>query len=195
MDGTVVVGIAGLITTGGSAIWLRWLDNHRHTRQLAHERALADREELRRLLDEAAGLTRRAMWLHREVPELYRAPFPKVSDVIQQMKQFGEEVALMTGRLALRLGHDHEVTRAYDTTVDIYRRMLEQVQAGLPEGYVRIAIRRKRTAERTGDVLDDVEPEFVAARRKFIEAAQSIVGADLDALGPSSPGLSARSAT
>ena len=51
------------------------------------------------------------------------------------MQDLSDEAALMVGRLGVRLGADNEVTRAYDRTVDIYVRTLQEMQAALPEGW------------------------------------------------------------
>ncbi|MEA2473504.1 MAG: hypothetical protein QOE06_1419 [Thermoleophilaceae bacterium] len=88
----------------------------------------------------------------------------------------------MVGRLALRLGHDHEVTKAYDETVNIYHRMLIESKSALPDGGFVGCGARREAATRMEAVPDEFEAEFVAARRKFIAAAQRVVGADLGAL-------------
>ena len=91
-------------------------------------------------------------------------------------------MAVMVGRVALRLGHDHEVTRTYDETVNIYHRMLVESKRQLSEGYGKRGSRRLDLAERIESAPDEFEAEFVAARRRFIAAAQRLVGADLAAL-------------
>lgn len=183
MDGTVVVSIAGLAATAGSAIWLRWLDNRRHAHQLVHERALADRGELRPVLDEAVGLSRRAMWAVGNVPDAMRGTEAEAEDVVERMQSLSAAAALMAGRLGLRLGAEHEATLAYDRTVDIYGRMLQEMKAALPEGWNKHFASRKEVAERVEEIWGRFEREFVAARREFITAAQRVVGVDLDALG------------
>ena len=182
VDATVVIGITGLITTGGSAVWLRWLDNRRHARQLMHDRQLSDQEEVRQLLDEAAGLTRRAMWTVAEVADALRKTRVTVPDVLARMQQLSQEAALMVGRLALRLGQHHEVTTTYDATVNVYHRTLLEGKRALEEGFEGLSGTREKAAARVERVPEAFEGEFVSARRTFIEAAQRLVGVDLSAL-------------
>jgi hypothetical protein len=182
MDGTVVVGIAGLVATAGTAGWLRWLDDRRHARQLAHERSLADRGELRPVLDEAAGLSRQAMWAVGRTPAALRRGAVELPESLVRMQDLSDEAALMVGRLGVRLGADNEVTRAYDRTVDIYVRTLQEMRAALPEGWRKHIANRDSVATRVEEVWDRFEQEFVAARRGFIAAAQRLAGVDLAGL-------------
>ena len=183
VDGAVALGIVGLLTTSGTAIWLRWLDDRRHARQLAHERALADRGELRRLLDEAAGLMRRLMWTHSKMLQAFRARQDELVDSqVEDLGVLAEEGSLMVGRLSLRLGSQHEVTRAYDAMADIFERMSVQLQEALPTGISKYMGNRENLAERLDTILHSAEHEFRPTRRRFLAAAQSYVGADVAAL-------------
>lgn len=183
MDAAVVLGVAGLIATGGTTGWLRWLDNRRHARQLAHDRAVADRNELRGLLDDASILMRRTIWAQAKLLDaLGEDDPPRLQERISAVEDFGEEASLMLGRISLRLDADHGVTDAYDRMVDVYLRMNLRMEKALPTGIARYTGTRKALRERLQAIFDEFESEFLPARRAFISASHRLVGVDLAAL-------------
>jgi hypothetical protein len=190
MDATAAIGIAGLATTGGTAIWLRWLDNRRHARQLAHERALADKRELRALLDDASVLVRRTIWAQANLLDALQEHNPEqLSERVETLQHFGEEASLMFGRISLRLGADHLITRAYGEMVDLHLQMNLRMSDALPTGIAKYTGTRKALRDRLQTIFDELEAEFLPARRRFVAAAHGLIGADLHALNESGPAL------
>lgn len=88
----------------------------------------------------------------------------------------------MVGRISLRLGASHRVTRAYDDLIEIYVRMNTRMNEALPVGVSRYTTGRKALTEGLDVLFDETDREFTAARNRFISAASELVGVDIAAL-------------
>lgn len=89
--------------------------------ELAHDRELRDRDELRVLLDDAARLILDVVTVGANAISLSKDP-TKVSEVEQLKKEYAEkarQAVQMEQRIALRLGADDDVTKAYEALARI----------------------------------------------------------------------------
>ena len=181
MSDAATLGIAGLAATTLTGIGQAWLSNRRHSAQLRHEEALRDTAELREVLDDGAQTVRRAVWAVESLVGLLRAGDVKgLRRASTEAHRLAQDAALVSGRIALRLGHDHEVYLRYDEAIDAYIELNRQLGSALPRGMGRLVpFRRTRVANRLESRIEDQETQFRGARHAFIAAAERRVGARL----------------
>jgi hypothetical protein len=179
---TVGVAVAGIIGTVAAASVQSWLANQRHSAQLAHDRAMADRGDLRALLDTAAEVAREAVWANAKVVTLARSGDADgirwAGDVTIRLTR---QCVLMSGRLALRVGREHVVYQRFELMVAVFEGMQRELLAATPSGPRADLglVRRGSIAARFDEIANRWESEFTDAWREFIDAAGGLAGATL----------------
>jgi hypothetical protein len=164
-----------------------------HDAQLKYDRELVDLQELRAVLDDGAQIIRQAMWqLDRmlaflgEHPRLssrrrQRQGRARLSELLQEAQQLTDTAALMSGRIALRLGREDEIYRYFDEGMDSFEKLAGAVMPLLGKPWDFMLHKGARVRE-IGEIVDRHEREFRDARRAMIDAAQRRVGAQVRVL-------------
>jgi hypothetical protein len=171
----VIVAVITAVTT-----------DRRQARQVAHERELADLDDLRGVLDKAAT------WLHRTsyvLDDFYgkvHLSYVQSEDgqrMTARLRKCGRELDALYERLSVRLGREHPVTRTFknadDAVLHTWRAILMLALEQTPDGDP-YAARQVREHER--ERRDDVERSrqtFKTAWERFVEAAEVAAGARL----------------
>jgi hypothetical protein len=181
MSDATIIGIIGLASSVVIALGQTILANRRHGRQLEHDRALADRAELREALDSAAQTLRRAMWGIEGVRAAFAAgDYESIIEAGREGQRLAEHTALDNGRIALRLGRDHELYQHHDEAMNVFIELAQELLRTLPKGLEKhLTFRREPTANRLQARIEDAEIRFSFARGAFIDAAEKLVGADV----------------
>lgn len=197
-----LVPVAAIITSGvvGPSV-LSYLAGRRERRRqkhesdqqslrLAHDRELLDLAELRAVLDAAAQVVRLTMWkADRFTSFLEQHPRfssrreqrdarDRLQALIDDMQQTSDEAALMSGRIALRLGKSHPVYGHFDAAMESFLQLGLELLPLLERPWDFLIHKGRRTKEMR-EIADRHELEFRQARRQFIDDAQTLVGSRL----------------
>jgi len=142
-----IVGIIGLAVSAVIALGQTILANRRHAAELRHSRALGDRAELREVLDTAAQIIRRAMWGIDGIRAAFSAgDYDSIVQTAREGQRLAEDAALDNGRIALRLGREHEVYKRHDELMNVFIEMVQELMTTLPN------------ASRNMSLSDDAQP-------------------------------------
>ncbi|HWC47922.1 MAG TPA: hypothetical protein VG448_03475 [Solirubrobacterales bacterium] len=116
-------------------------ERERLATQLSHDRAVKERDELRRFADEAAARFDLLTWEVIELDEL-REKMESEGKKPQESAEFEEawktvfrgirEADTLSARLALRLGENHPTAAIYRSGWRLYHECLKSMQAGKP---------------------------------------------------------------
>ncbi len=127
------------------------------------ERQREDLREVRQLLDEAAIALNRSDQIHRDIyDDLGNA------EKTEQLKQAGRRLDVLKGRLAIRLGSEHELTTAFSSCVELSLKVF-----GATTNW-RLEDRSYATGTARRAMV-----EFETATREFIDLAARQAGVDL----------------
>jgi hypothetical protein len=165
---------------------------YQHHRGLAHQRKLADLENVRGVLDDAAAL------LHRTAYELDRVRFEVGAhgaaffrdegrtEVYERLGRCGEEADALTERVAVRLGREQPAVKAFAETNEaalaIYRALGSlrlYVEPPPDPGHGAAQVRRLVDEKRVE--IETRRGDFDRRRDVFMSAAQLTAGAQLPA--------------
>lgn len=175
MNSTAIVGLAGIIATGGSAIWLRALDNRRQKRQLTHDRRLRDIDALRLVLSDAADIVRRAAWAMAEPVEVARTRrHLRVARSIEEARAIVREATLVFGEIVILAGRESAVARTFAATLDVMLSLAQETATAADSHRG-----NRATLDAMQRAIDEHEPRFNDARAAYLDAAQRAVGVDL----------------
>jgi hypothetical protein len=198
MADTTAISIVGIVASGGFGLAGAWIATRAALKRLrlrtSHERGLSDLAELRTVLDDGAEALRRAMWEAERVvsflkdqpryvstPRRRRTTSSEVRRLIASCHEAAEKLALVSGRIALRLGREHDVFVKYDQAIDAYtdplRESLPLFQH--PWRWSFNPAPRQRSLEQ---IFERGEEIFRERRRQYIVAALGLVGSRLDGL-------------
>ena len=150
VDSAVVIGVTGIIVSGvvGPTV-AAWMSRRTRSREFHREQAAHRRDELRTLLDEAAGLLASGPTNLRVLSQARPDP-----DVLGAARTWLSQVFPISQRLQLWLPHDHAVVAAYE-------RVREQLVAAAEAG---------PTAAR-----DALLERFEQERRQFLDVSREIL--------------------
>jgi hypothetical protein len=173
--GAIAVVVAAVITALGVALQTRRTlksAERQLNRQLAHDRAMRERDELRVLVDEAVARLDLLVLESLEAREIKRrvdtgnsesADVDPTSLDEQLKKVFGgiREIDTLAGRLAVRLGQHHAAVEAYQAAW----RSLGNIYEGLIRGE---------------ELTDEVFSEAGEHAGKFMRECHKLVGSELE---------------
>jgi hypothetical protein len=182
---TIAIIVSGAVAL--AAIAATW---HQHFRALGHERELADLDNVRDILDEAAVALHETAYLLDDVRSFLTqhggVSFFKTEDGTATCKALGvrgRELDALLERLSVRLGVDHQVVAAFKAadaaTLGIWR------AAGLlrlePEadGSTSAANQIRKLNNDKRHETEGCRQAFDAAREAFVSAAHTAAGSRL----------------
>lgn len=161
-----------------------------HRGRVKHERELHDLDNVRDVLDDGAELLHRIAYVLDDVRLgliQYGAGFFKEEKRVatfNELKQLGREADALLARLAVRLGEDHEVVKAFEgadeVVLAIYRAldMIRFESDPAPDDpYAKQQVRKIIDAER--DKITASRETFDTHRDDFMKAASRTAGARL----------------
>jgi hypothetical protein len=170
--------ITGIVVSGvvGPAVAARYAFR-RSARDHEYARVLADRAELRTLLDDAEQAARQAGRLGETINGLFithgRWTRERAGSQVDRFYEAGRAVDLQSGRLALRLTREHPVAKSYQ---DAFEGLLKVANAvGLAADLGEHANTREAY-----DAMKAGNSTFVAAHDRFLAGAQILVAAQLE---------------
>lgn len=191
-------GWTATILGGGALIasvvgpWIQTLlANKRHERELRHQRTVADRTELRAILDDGAQLARRAMWaMDASLSSIADIPFwsgpvkrhrivRRLKDRLAETEELVRLSSLVSAQIAGRLGRGHVICQRYDRMLDRMAALAQEVDALLLQSWSRpweLPSRRRELKT----AVDSAEAEFRGARAAFVDAAHALIAAELE---------------
>ena len=166
LGGAVAVALVTAVTT-----------NRRQREQLAHDRELFDLADLRKLLDEAAGLLNRAGAIRDEVQQ--RAGSIRSTGPAPAREQMGLEgnkkideasapLLVMEARLRVRLGPSDSAALAFESATRSVRLLGVWI--------VGLAFEADTALPEIREELEGATEEFVAAYDAFLTAATNLAG-------------------
>lgn len=185
---TATISVIASSTVAVAAIGATWLQ-HRAT--LRHERTVVDLDNVRAVLDEAAVKLHRVAYVlddlrskltqHRPVRF---AQSEEGTELYRRLGDRGQELDVLLERMSVRLGRDHDVSKALSAAegafLKIYRAVgllrLEDPGDGGEAAERQIREFERKQVEKVGLNRE----RFDQAREWFIEAAKNLAGARLD---------------
>lgn len=189
MDAETALAIAAPSVVAITAIIIGWRQHHD---TLEQQRKLADLENVRGVLDDAAELLHRIEYVLRDLriglavsgPDFFDRE--KHNEAYRALERCHEEGAALRARLAVRLGGDHEAVETFadarEATIAIYGAL------GLLQLKVDLAADRETSAEDMTRIateqLEKVSEQirtYDQRRTDFMAAAQRTAGAELPA--------------
>ena len=203
MVDTTAISIVGIVASGGFGVLVSGLASRSASKrlrvQLDRERSAADLAELRAVLDEASESIRRATWESQSIVQNYRG-MPSLwlsllgfrrrssietarqngAEMIRRCTETAREAALVSGKIALRLGRSHPVYSAYEEAMNAFRDMVRDAGPIIDdvEGWF---FKRQSKQDALDKVFHDGEVRFGEKRRAFIGAAHAVVRSRLEA--------------
>lgn len=158
--------VSGVVGPSLSAWWMRRRQRDDHEREL--------RRELARVLDEAVHALGRANRCHVRIYRLYVDGVDRESaeahEVLADRPRLVQEVRYMGDRIAIRLGADHPVHRAYIECFEAIDGQYRSARAYERGSAIEEEFERQRRAHE----------QFDPTRAAFVDAARQLVGPRLD---------------
>ena len=187
VDSTLLLGLAANVVALGAVGAGLW----QHHETLKSQRRLADLDNVRGLLDEAAVALHRAAYVLDEVRSGVTQHTPSFftsesgTEVYTDLGKCGKDLDALMERLRVRFGRGRPVVTAFERAdeafLDIYRaaglvRLEEPPEAAPPEAH-----EVRRFYDEIRDRLTTQREHFDKARDAFVDAANQAAGADLGA--------------
>ena len=158
--------VAGVVGVGG--LLFGWTERQRTEK---HERTLTDLGAARDVIEDGAVELHRVAYVLDDL----RGPRTKTLDVVRtELSDFGKHFDEVSERLKVRLGPDHDVTRAFvgaaNATLEIFRAVgMIRDEPPAEEPHVRRQVRQYKQDQR--DRIDAERERFDQHRNEFIQAA------------------------
>lgn len=185
MSTATTIAIIAPNVVAATAIIVGWLQ---HDKSLGMQRKLADLDNVRSVLDDAAVALHNVTYAldsaRSALGQWGRKFFDSDEGTIayEQLKSFGQDVDVLVPRLAVRLGREHEAVIAFEAAVedalDIFRalglvRLEPEPDPGHATALVRDFIDKSRAR------ITERREQFDGHREMFMDAAQRAAGAKL----------------
>lgn len=179
-DTALILGVTGVLTSGVVGPWVaNRFAADRQRRELAHERSMTDRQELRGLLDEAANALHQASDARKAaesaVTSYGAAVGVKVPGLKDTMANAGKPLAAVRERILVRLGSRHPVSEAFrgvdEAFVALFAPVMYLCDHGMDEGSI---------SSDTWNEVKQAAAAYEKHRSSFMDAVAAAVGVRLD---------------
>jgi hypothetical protein len=191
MDVETAIAIVAPSAVAITAIIVGW---KQHEGTVAQQRQLADLDNVRGVLDDAAALLHRVAYVLEEVRvglSAYGGGFFKDEQRVEtyrKLERCGQECDALRERLAVRLGRDHEAVQTFTHTDDaalaIYRALgLIRLEVDPPPDPGAGAQEVAKFVRQQRDEIVEHRATFDKRREDFMDAAHRTAGAQLPPWG------------
>jgi hypothetical protein len=197
VDAATAIAIAAPNAVAATAIIVGWLQHGKALetqRELAdagfdNQRNLADLDNVRIALDDAAVTLNRVAYALDSVRlnlTQFGAGFLEEAQgaaTYDELKVAGQDLDVLTERLAVRFGRDHEIvvafTAASEATLEVFRSVDRLKLAPAKDGDERAQRYRFDLGNTARDEVTAHRATFDSCREEFMDAAQRAAGAQL----------------
>jgi hypothetical protein len=189
MDAETVLAIVAPSAVAITAIVFGW---KQHQGSLQQQRKLADLENVRGVLDDAAALLHRVAYVLDDVRVgliQYGSGFFKAESRVEtymELERCGQECDAVRERLAVRLGAEHDAVKTFKDTdqavLDIYRALISlRLYVEPPPDPGHGANQVAELVDQLREAITEKRAKFDQHRVDFMDAAQRTAGAQLPA--------------
>jgi hypothetical protein len=186
---STAIAIVSVSVAGAATVAAPWVaaafEARRQTERLAHERRVRDVDELRALLDDAADLLDRLSHTTAELSgSVFTASVGATREAWTRFVNERRDVLRHRARVAIRLGTDSKVTKAFDLAVEMLSEVSREISSKLTHASLRGRAPHEQLAQETmQDIFKKVPPlrhKYELAVQGFIDAARDVVGTTLE---------------